>query len=151
MALSTSKPLFLVSCVSRKQRIPMAAKDLYSSDWFRKARAYVEAQSPHWLILSAKYGLVKPRQLVAPYEATLGNMNAAKRREWANKVAAQIRRHCPKGTEVVILAGRKYRENLVPILIHWGCKLHIPLEGMGIGRQLRWFKKQMPRHKSGHK
>jgi len=121
----------------------MAARDLYSSDWFRKARAYVEAQSAHWFILSAKYGLVEPQQIVAPYEATLNNMSAAERKDWADKVTTAVRSHCPKGTEVVVLAGRNYRENLVPILIHWGCKVDIPLQRMGIGQQLSWFKKQL--------
>jgi hypothetical protein len=75
-------------------------------------------------------------------------MSAAKRRDWADKVAAELRRHCPKGTEVIIFAGRKYREHLVPILIDWGCKLRIPLEGMGIGNQLGWFNKRLSGQKS---
>lgn len=140
---STTRRLYLVSCVSQKQRKPMAARDLYCSDWFRKARAYVEAQSGKWFILSAKYGLVEPQEIIAPYEATLSEMSAAKRKVWADKVATELRPRCPRGTKVVVLAGRFYREHLVRMLSHWGCKPDIPLEGMGIGNQLSWFKRSL--------
>ena len=121
----------------------MAARDLYCSDWFLKARAYVETRSAKWFILSAKYGLVEPQQIIAPYKATLSDMSAAKRKDWADKVATDLRPRCPKGTEVVVLAGRFYREHLVRTLNHWGCKPYIPLEGMGIGKQLSWFKRSL--------
>lgn len=39
-----SADLCLVSCVSKKLPDPTPAKDLYVSDWFQKARAFVEAQ-----------------------------------------------------------------------------------------------------------
>lgn len=58
--------MFLVSCVGDKHSKPLPARELYRSDWFLKARAYVEAQGEEWFILSAKYGLVSPDQVIAP-------------------------------------------------------------------------------------
>lgn len=37
--------VYLVSCVSRKQTYACAARDLYVSDLFRKARRYAEGQA----------------------------------------------------------------------------------------------------------
>ena len=76
----------LVSCVSVKGATPAAAKDLYQSSWFRKARLFVESIGSDWFILSAKHGLVHPDNMIAPYEHTLNTMGASERRDWARLV-----------------------------------------------------------------
>ena len=68
--------IYLVSCVSQKATTATAkpARDLYLSNWFRKAKAYVELNrraQDRWFILSAKHHLVSPETLLLPYEATL--------------------------------------------------------------------------------
>jgi hypothetical protein len=78
--------MFLVSCVAAKRSAAAPARDLYISDWFQKARAYVEKQGDPWFILSAKHGLVRPDQVLQPYELTLNNMAAKERRAWAQRV-----------------------------------------------------------------
>jgi hypothetical protein len=55
------------------------------------------------------------------------------------KVIQQLGPHCPAGTSVVLLAGAKYREFLVPALIQLGCFVEIPMEGLAIGEQLHWL------------
>lgn len=81
-----SADLCLVSCVSKKQSHPAPAKELYTSDWFTKVRALVEAQGWPWAILSAHYGLVHPEEEIRPYEKTLNSMRVAERRAWADRV-----------------------------------------------------------------
>ena len=58
--------LFLISCVKTKGAMPASAMDLYTSNWFRKARACVETTGCPWRILSAQYGLVHPEQKIGP-------------------------------------------------------------------------------------
>ncbi|SRR6266478_2356864 len=144
---SSRDSLYLISCVSRKQFKPMRARDLYCSDWFLKVRAYVEALDARWLILSAKYGVVDPDEVIAPYEVTLNSMGTGERREWAHRVTAQLRSRCHRGDTVVILAGESYREHLVPILKEWGCAVEVPMRGLGIGRQLAWLKNHLAHHR----
>jgi hypothetical protein len=48
----------LVSCVKDKLDHPAPAKDLYTSDLFRKARGYAERVGVPWFILSSEHGLV---------------------------------------------------------------------------------------------
>lgn len=105
-----------------------------------KARAYVEAQNAEWFILSAKYGLLPPDQVIQPYNATLNDMTAEERRGWARKVADQLRPRCRRGDHIILLAGQNYREHLMPILKEWGCEVGAPLRGMAIGRQKQWLK-----------
>jgi hypothetical protein len=58
--MSSGTIVYLVSCVSKKRKHECSASDLYISDWFCKARRYVEASGRPWFILSAEYGLVPP-------------------------------------------------------------------------------------------
>ena len=91
----------------------MAARDLYTSTWFDKASAYARQVADEWYILSAKYGLVSPGTVIAPYEQTLTKMPAAERQAWAGRVLKNLGAVLTPGDHVVILAGQAYRANLV--------------------------------------
>lgn len=131
--------LFLVSCVKTKLPRPARAKDLYVSDWFRKARAYVEREGGEWRILSAKYGLVDPEEVIQPYEKTLTTMRTAERRMWAAEVLDELELCLADVDAVVFLAGQRYREFLEPSLRSRGVALDVPMRGLSQGRQLAWL------------
>lgn len=105
--------IYLVSCVSQKREQACAARDLYVSDLFCKARRYAEASGCPWYILSAEYCLVAPDQVIEPYERTLNAMAVKDRRIWAERVAVQLGAAVPDLARVVFLAGERYREFLV--------------------------------------
>ena len=136
------KTLYLVSCVKRKQTSAAAAKDLYTSDWFRKARAYVEPTGMPWFILSAEYGLLHPDQRTDPYEKTLNKMLSWERKRWAEKVIHQMEQGLPKAEQIVVLAGEKYRKYLMSYLQSRASSVKVPLKGLRLGEQLSWFNKQ---------
>jgi hypothetical protein len=127
----------LVSCVKLKAAEPRHAKDLYVSPLFRALRAYAEASAEKWFILSAKHGLVHPETVVAPYERTLMKMRSAERHEWANRVSAALTPILQSGDEVIMLAGERYREGLLPWLSYRGVNVTIPLAGLKMGQQLQ--------------
>jgi cytoplasmic iron level regulating protein YaaA (DUF328/UPF0246 family) len=131
--------LYLVSCVSKKLVVPAPAKDLYTSPLFLKARAYVESLSQPWHILSAKYGLVHPEQVIDPYDLTLKTMGVADRRRWAERVMSQLQQHLDGVGEVVFLAGMDYRKFLEPQLVAQGIKVAVPMQRLKIGEQLSWL------------
>ena len=135
-----TRPVHLVACVSQKQPEPARARDLYQSDWFRKARAYVAAQGGRWFILSAHYGLVAPGRVIAPYDVTLATMPAAERRAWGVRVSAQLAEQIGARTPVVMLAGRHYRD---PLAAWAGSRVRVPMEGLGIGQQKAWLAAQV--------
>jgi hypothetical protein len=135
-----TRPVHLVACVG--QKLPHAARagHLYQSDWFRKARAYAMLQGGRWFILSALHGLVAPSRRIEPYNVTLGDMGAAERRAWGERVSAQLAEQIGPRTPVVILAGRLYRE---PLVAWAGSRATVPMEGMGIGQQKAWLARQI--------
>lgn len=134
--------MFLVSCVKTKQSSKAPAKDLYASDWFSKARTVVESKGAPWFILSAKYGLVSPKDIIAPYELTLNKMPVADRRRWAEEVLGKIGRMATKPKRIVMFAGARYREFLQPGLEAMGIEVDVPMVGLAFGEQLSWLGQQ---------
>lgn len=130
----TPPALYLVSCVSQKLDRPAPAADLYRSDWFNKARAYVEATGAPWRILSAKHGLLDPREIVAPYDETLIGKPQAERFAWGAPIAAELA-ELAGSRPIVILAGALYREALRCTPIGRGLDFRVPLEGLFLGQQ----------------
>ena len=137
--------VYLVSCVGKKQPRAVAARELYLSDWFRKARAYVEATGAPWFILSAEHGLLDPSTVISPYDRTLNAMSVADRRAWAATVLDQLKEVLHETDDVVIFAGQRYRKFLLDGLRPMCRRVDVPLAGLGIGQQLQWFTQQQPR------
>ena len=133
----------LVSCVGQKLTAPAPARDLYTSPWFIKARTYADRIGQPWFVLSAKYGLVHPDDVIAPYDLTLNNMPAGDRRRWAVRVFGQLEPHLDAVENVTFLAGRRYREFLEPRLGSSGLVVNVPMEGLRIGEQLGWLTRQL--------
>src|SRR3546814_11271274 len=87
-----TRPVHLVACVAEKRPRATRARDLYQSDWFRQARAYVDTPGGRWFILSALHGALSPGRLIEPYNVSLANMIAADRR--AKSEARRERKAC---------------------------------------------------------
>ena len=127
----------LVSCCGPKLDRPAPAQDLYTSDLFKKSRAYVEATCDRWAILSAKHGLVMPNQVLEPYDVRLGAMPATERRVWALTTHTQLRAAFGPDAKFVVLAGKRY------LAATEGLKVVTPLAGKGIGERLSWLKSKV--------
>lgn len=133
--------IILISCVSMKLEKEAKAKDLYISPLFKMNYAYAQTLSPDAIyILSAKYGLVDPEQIIAPYEQTLNTMKSGQVKDWALDVIDQMGGKVNfQNDEIIFLAGERYRKFLIPL-----CRnASVPLEGLGIGKQLGWLKKKL--------
>lgn len=131
----------LISCASKKLTQAAPAKDLYITDLFMKAQRYANANYDVYHILSALHGLVDPIKITEPYDVTLNDMTPTERKAWATNAAEAIKQRYPAETEFYIHAGRHYRDHLIPLLEAAGHTVHVPLEGMGIGQQLSFYKK----------
>ena len=130
---------YLVSCVGKKKSRPAWAEEFYTSSWFLKARADVESTGMPWFVRSAEHGLLSPGQRVSPYEKTLHRMALVDRRLWAQRVLRQLDAAGVVDGRVVFLAGQRYRAFLAPRLVAQGLEVEVPMEGLGIGQQLRWL------------
>ena len=132
-----------MQCVSKKRDTPQLARNLYTSPLFVNASAYAEKISDEWYIISAKYGLVCPTDMLEPYDVTLKNMTAKQRRAWAERVFSDLKQLFRPTDTVVMLAGVIYRKNLVKKIEELGCNVEIPMEGLRIGEQVSWLQEQL--------
>lgn len=130
----------LISCVSLKGTAPVPAAHLYQSALFLKTRAYAVTTSNYWFILSAEYGLLHPNTVIAPYDRTLNLMKTSERQAWSARVIEQMQERLPPADEVILLAGQRYRENIIDWLSKRYSRVAVPMEGLTIGRQLQWLK-----------
>lgn len=129
-----SSKIGLVACCGQKLDGTFPAEQLYVSPLFRKSRTWVLQHCDQWFILSARYGLVVPSQLIETYDVTLNAMPAAERRAWAARVREELEPFA--GANFVALAGERYCAALD------GLRVERPLQGMGIGQQLGWLTRQ---------
>ncbi len=132
----------LVGCVKEKGLTPATARDLYVSALFRGRRAYVERTCDRWFILSALHGVVEPSDEVAPYDVTLSALGVARRRVWSEQVLATLAQRIGSmsGIEFEVHAGAPYRDfGLVDGIRAGGGTVSNPTEGLGMGRQLRFY------------
>jgi len=141
----------LIACVSLKDTRKMRAGDIYLSPLFKKAREFASNNFDRWYILSAKYGLISPDMVIEPYEKTLNKMSSEDRHKWAENVFGELKKHTKAVDEITFLAGLRYRQDLTPLLLKRGNKICVPMEGMGIGKQLQWLTKHnIAARKQGH-
>ena len=137
------RTVYLVSCVKKKKNKPFPAKELYDSNWFRKARAYVESEATPWFILSAKHGLLNPDFTIDPYNKTLNEMSTTGKREWAARVIGHLKQVVSHSDRIVLFAGECYRQFLVDDLSKICGVVEVPLKSLPIGKQLQWFKNRL--------
>lgn len=134
--------LVLIGCVKSKLPGSHRARDLYTSPLFRGRVAHAASTATPWWVLSAKYGLVDPDDVIEDYDVTLDDANLATRTEWANRVLASIDQRIGSiaGKLVEIHAGDQYRDrSLIRGLEARGATVSVPLLGLGFGRQLAWY------------
>ena len=141
------KRIILISCVKKKLKTPAKAKDLYTSDLFKKSYRYAQLlNTDNIFILSAKYGLLDPNEVIEPYDETLNTKSSAEIREWSVKVITALKGKIDlEKAEVIILAGSKYYKYLLPHISNY----KLPLGTLSFGPRLSFLKKQIEEYEQG--
>lgn len=132
--------LVLVGCCKAKASTPRAAKDLFQGAGFRGGAALADASGLPWHILSARWGLIDPEEVLAPYDLYLVEQSADYRRVWGEWVIMQLAaRHTLRGRCVEVHAGAAYVAPLRSPAERVGLRLLTPLEGLTRGQRLAWY------------
>ena len=135
------KRIVLVGCSKRKASEAAPAALLYNSPLFKKAIAYAKylqfvGQAAHVLILSAKYGAVRPDQILDPYNLDIGSLSELERHCWELNVRGKIEALvAAEGTtepvELVWLPGERYQLDESRFHPHW--KHSYPMQSLFVG------------------
>ncbi|MGD8202440.1 DUF6000 family protein [Ornithinimicrobium sp. W1679] len=137
----TAADVVLIGCVKSKQASGALAKDLYTSNYFAKMRAYAESTGKPWYILSAEHGLVAPDDWLEPYDCYLAKTGPAYQQDWGRKVARQLEEALGplEGRIFDIHAGSTYVKAVDAAVSSKGAVLLDQLKGMSIGQRLSWY------------
>lgn len=135
-----ARKILLLALAGAQRRRPAPARELCTSTWFRLARAYAESQDCPWLLLSAKYGLVSPTEVISPYHFDVTTMGVSQRRSWGQRIGDEARRKLPLSEQIVLVAGMRYCECLLPHLSELTEHVYLPLAGLSVGFQCGWLR-----------
>lgn len=127
----------IISCVSKKKKGVFKAKELYTSDLFKKSLNYCLKHYDKTYILSAKYGFLLLDDFIEDYDLTLNNFKEREKKIWAYHTYRQMINHIDNKHDVLFWhCGVNYRKYLMKKFT----KNKTPLKGLGIGFQLKWYK-----------
>ena len=74
----------LIGCVRTKRTVPAPAAELFAGPLFEGRRRYAVAGGLPWYVLSAKYGLLAPGDVIGPYDLYLADQARPTRRHGAS-------------------------------------------------------------------
>lgn len=135
-----SADLYLVGCCKTKAPTAAPARELFRGAGFVGAQEVAEGAGRPWHILSARWGLIDPDEIVAPYDVYLADLSAGYRRAWGEWVVAQLaERHTLRGLRAEVHAGAAYVNPLRAPAERAGLRLVTPLEGLTRGERLSWY------------
>lgn len=137
-ALGVDQCHTLISCSKTKGGHREAARHLYTSPLYRKSVTLTERWAIPFSIMSAKYGLLDPDEIIEPYELTLKQASKKVKIEWARQVHKQLRSFRHK--TLLILAGDDYLSPLLqaaegPAAFEY----FAPLQGLSLGTRLAFL------------
>jgi hypothetical protein len=69
---------------------PRAARELFESEQFARAREHAVRSGLPWYVLSAEHGLLDPDEVVDPFSLLFGDQPTGYRAAWAERVADQL-------------------------------------------------------------
>ena len=136
------RSLIVISCGKAKiwdrhtNRKSVPARDAYTGSLFRLCRRYAESQAPEaWVILSAKYGLLRPDELIDDYDVTITDLDAIS----VDTLSNQWRKRFRKFDRIISLCSRAYDRRLRAAV---GSDLPFdnPLAGQDLFKRMAWLR-----------
>jgi hypothetical protein len=133
--------VILIGCVRTKKAVASPASELFASPLFEGRRRYAAGSGRPWYILSAKFGLLAPGDVIGPYDVYLADQGPGYQRAWGEFVAAQLEQHehALRGRRIEVHAGAAYVDPLRGPLTARGTVLAVPLAHLRQGEQLAWY------------
>lgn len=141
----------VIQCSDTKLDEAATAWDLYTGNVFRAQRELARDLGHPVRILSAKYGVVRPDEVLEPYDLSIRDLTADQQKTWNRHVYQEL--HATNADDFYVLAGRDYvrppkvksgwwsAELCQNVTLHGDpAKVVLPLEGVGIGGQRRFAK-----------
>lgn len=137
----------VINCGAEKQYKKCKAKDLYTGSLFVASRKFAQSNYSQYCILSAKYHVLMPDDIVKPYDMFLGNFTKQQKQEWWQETAKQLMVKFSTGTKFDFYVGQDYVEGILPILDSNNIQYECFLNHLGMGYKIQWFQQHIKKKK----
>ncbi|MFD2618004.1 DUF6884 domain-containing protein [Terrilactibacillus laevilacticus] len=138
------KKVALMATARKKSKETAPVIEFYQSPLFKKSVQYALENYDTLYFYNAKDGLLLPDTVMAPYDVSIRTFSNQQRRKWGEKVVkAFCQYEKPDQIQLYLHGGNIYRKYLEPVLHERGFTFEIPLKGLGIGQQLKWYDKKL--------
>lgn len=132
------KKIALVAEPSRKTNGYMMADIMFAkSPLYRYIVNYCRKNFDEIYILSAKYYLIKPTDVIHSYDEDINQFNEDSLTAWQTYTAQLVWDNLPRRSQLYFFAGKQYRTLIRDIEMDYEC--FEPTQHMRIGQQLKYF------------
>lgn len=137
--------VLLVGSVRTTLREAAPARDLFTGSLFTRRRRYAEASGRPWFVVSGRWGLVAPGEVLAPHDVVLGDQAVTYRHGWAQFVVGQLEDALPLADLVLeVHAGDHVLDALRPAVEQAGATLVDPVDAHSLTETLAWYDEHTP-------
>lgn len=136
MPNNPSKILGIIPCTKSKiwDKIPdigpVFAENAYTNPFHSLAKAYISIFTNNWVIFSAKYGFLNPKDVIdATYDVTFDRPDDP--HVTISELDKQvIDKHLNQYTDVIVVCNNRYVDIVKKVFKKINCKIHIPFNNI---------------------
>jgi len=116
-----------------------------SSPLFRLSLAYAKQAYDAVVIVSAKYHVLEPGDIIEYCNLELENLSDTQRQVWSEMVMSKLvsKFHLGPSDKVLFHAGKVYGDLLIRRLRRTRATCVVPLRGKRIGERMGWYKEHL--------
>ncbi len=137
----SKQTIILISCGKRKLDRSARADELYTSPRSRLAVGLTSILRYPFRIVSAAHGLLRPDQIVSPYDVSLDGLTSDELTEWRAKVAKDLASFPIHVCRFLLLGSDDYIHQISIVLTEIGADYIAPMTGCPANQQTAWLKK----------
>lgn len=102
------KILLIHSCSFKKLDKPALVKNFYTGQLFQMLLKLAKNQGLDWIVISGKYGLLKPNDFIEPYDSKIKTKADIKRIQ--SLTLSKLKPITEKYDKILVIMGKNYRE-----------------------------------------
>lgn len=138
-----SKPFFLVGCSNKKRSERSKAQNLYISKRFELSKQVAMRFGSDWAILSAKHGLLLPREFIKPYDVSIKNLTNLDIERWQENSVQKLLPIIKKSKDIVYLGASEYFSLLEKPLQKAGYQTYNVFKNIDHKYRIHWLKEKL--------
>jgi len=128
--------LVIIGCTKSKNKGIMKARDIYlKSNLFRLCMNYCDVFKYDFIIISAKYGVLMPYDVIEDYDITFNKKEQIKKMK--PKIQEELKYILKNYDKIIVLTGNKYILTFNDLIDK---RFEFPLKGLKIGKRISYLK-----------